>query len=168
MERIRAIQIPAASLLSRYQQPGTYADCFYTHVPGAATHAQFVEAFYTSPLFKLERILLGVFIARPSTDAEARRLALGERSTFAAWRVEASAPNEVLMSAGRTRSWLMVVPSAEGRGPGTQLLFGSAVVPGRGGRLGAGFHALLGFHKLYSRALLLSARRRLFSHIRAA
>ena len=47
----------------------------------------------------------------------------------------------------------------------TRLYFGSAVVPARAkdGRasLGAGFHSLLGFHRLYSHALLRAARSRL-------
>jgi hypothetical protein len=64
---------------------------------------------------------------------------------------------------GATRSWLMseVVPAG-----GTRLWFGSAVVPRRHGpggqpQFGAGFHALLGFHRAYSRALLAAAGRRL-------
>ena len=66
---------------------------------------------------------------------------------------------------GRTRSWLMAVPQGDG-GPVTRLYFGSAVVPVRDRksgrmRLGLTFTALLGFHKLYSRALLSAARERL-------
>lgn len=58
----------------------------------------------------------------------------------------------------------MVTPATGGRP--TQLYFGSAVVPtksGSGGmqRMGLLFSALLGFHKLYSRVLLTSARSRL-------
>ncbi|NJN00825.1 MAG: hypothetical protein HC793_04460 [Aquincola sp.] len=51
-------------------------------------------------------------------------------------------------------------------GQPTRLFFGSAVVPrvdaqsGRR-RMGVVFHALLGFHKLYSRALLSAAVSRL-------
>jgi hypothetical protein len=67
---------------------------------------------------------------------------------------------------GRTRSWLMVAPTGNGDSGGTQLYFGSAVVPvadlATGARrMGFVFGALLGFHKLYSRALLWSARRKL-------
>ncbi len=48
------------------------------------------------------------------------------------------------------------------------LYFGSAVVPARSVRsatpkLGAAFTALLGFHRIYSRALLGAARRRLLA-----
>jgi hypothetical protein len=143
---------------------GAYADCYVTELPGSVSHAQFVEAFYTTALFKLERLLLAVFASFPSTDAHAKDLAEGQRASFAAWSVEARAPNQLLLSAGRTRSWLMVVAPAGIDGNGTRLFFGSAVVPrranGRGG-LGPVFGALLGFHKMYSRALLLSARIRL-------
>lgn len=60
-------------------------------------------------------------------------------------------------------AWLMTEP--DGRG-GTRLHFGSAVVPRRHGdsakpRMGLLFHALLGFHQRYSRALLGAAQRRL-------
>lgn len=60
----------------------------------------------------------------------------------------------------------MVARRAGAQPTSTQLFFGSAVVPQRSsseGRAGMGplFAALLGFHKLYSRALLWSARARL-------
>lgn len=148
-----------------------YADCYAVDVAGAVSLCGYVEAFYTSPLFKMERWLLARFAARPSTDLEARELAAGERSSFAAWRVEARRPDELVLAdvTGRTKSWLRVSPvpgaSATAR---TRLWFGSAVVPrprpGQGsGRasLGFAFHALLGFHKLYSRALLRAAVARL-------
>ena len=52
-----------------------------------------------------------------------------------------------------------------GRSSSTRLYFGSAVVPRQ--RIGAGqpamgslFHALLGFHRLYSRLLLRAASKR--------
>lgn len=158
--------VPAGSLLHRYTAAGAFADCYTTDIPRAVTHAEFVEAFYTTALFKLERLLLGRLSARPSDDRQARALARGERETFAAWSVEARAPDELLLSdfTGRTRSWLMVSAPA-GTGQPTRLCFGSAVVPRRDGagraRMGALFTALLGFHKLYSQALLFSARRRL-------
>lgn len=163
---VQACHVPPGSLLSRYVDSGAYADCYVTELPAAITHAQFVEAFYTTPLFKVERFLLGVFISRPSTDDDARQLAAGQSSTFAAWSVEARAENQLLLAAGRTRSWLMVAPGVGAQPGGTQLYFGSAVVPARTasderGRMGWVFGLLLGFHKLYSRALLLAARARL-------
>jgi ribosomal-protein-alanine N-acetyltransferase len=110
-------------------------------------------------------------LSRPSTDAQAKQLADGEITSFTAWCVESRAENELVLAAGRTRSWLMVAPGwGSPPGCGTRLFFGSAVVParsssGRRGGMGWVFTALLGFHKLYSRALLLSARARLSSQL---
>jgi len=146
--------LPADALLHRYREQGAYTDCFAIDVPGHVAHAAFVEAFYTTTVFKLERLLLALFVSRPSNDAQARELAGGVREQFAAWSVEARAPGQLLMCdfAGSTRSWLMATPSAEGGA--TRLYFGSAVV--RSSQGGA-FKALLGFHKLYSRILLRAA-----------
>lgn len=73
---------------------------------------------------------------------------------------------------GRTRSWLMVAPAEGGSAGSTRLYFGSAVVPARAPRagtetpdLGWTFRLLLGFHKLYSRALLFSAKSRLMRQL---
>ena len=132
------------------------------------THAEFIEAFYTTPVFKLERLILRLCVSRPSTDAEAAQLARGEIRSFAAWSVEARAPGQLLLCdlSGRTRSWLMAAASEGPDFTGTRLYFGSAVVPVRNpdtGRtsLGPVFSALLGFHKVYSRILLRAAERRL-------
>ena len=107
-------------------------------------------------------------MARPSTDAEAHELAVGERDAFAAWTVENRTDNQLLMCDlyGRTRSWLMVAHESTGGNAVTRLYFGSAVVPTRQPTsnrpiMGFQFKALLGFHRLYSRLLLLAAMRRL-------
>jgi len=144
--------LPQDALLQRYREQGAYTDCFAIDVPGQVAHAAFVEAFYTTAVFKLERLLLALFVARPSRDVEARELASGQRQQFAAWSVEGRAPGQLLMCdfAGSTRSWLMALPA----GQGTRLYFGSAVVRSRQGGV---FRALLGFHKLYSRILLRAA-----------
>jgi hypothetical protein len=148
---------------------GAYADCYVTEVARPVSHAEFVEAFYTTAVFKLERFLLRWLARKPSTDADARQLASGSLGAFAAWNVEARGTDQVLLSdfTGRTRSWLMIASVNNGAAAaGTRLYFGSAVVPvvsDRSGRSGLGFtfRALLGFHKLYSRVLLRAARRRL-------
>jgi hypothetical protein len=166
MYMVRACPLPAVALTQAYLETGAYTDCYVTDLPRAVTHAEYVEAFYTTALFKLERVLLRLVVSRPSTDAEARALARGERDAFAAWTVEARAPDQVLLCdfTGRTRSWLMVSPA--GVPGGTRLYFGSVVVPERDARTGervmpATHSRLLGFHKLYSRALLGAAARRL-------
>ena len=161
--RIDACPLPAESKLGKYAAAGAYTDCYATLVTGQVSHAEFVEAFYTTSVFRLERLILRVFVARPSTDREAAELARGGRPAFAAWTVEERATNQLLLCdfLGRTRSWLMVTPE----GSGTRLWFGSAVVPVRdpatgGLRMGGRFSALMGFHQVYSRVLLWSAARR--------
>ena len=163
MHSVHASSLPEQALLARYSGAQGYTDCYCADVGRSVSHAQYVEAFYTGAVFKLERFLLGWLASRPSTDAEARALATGALDTFSAWRVEERTADQLLMCdfSGRTRSWLMVAP----RGNGTRLYFGSAVVAtrSRSGRphMGVGFKALLGFHRLYSRILLGAARSRL-------
>ncbi|HYH42247.1 MAG TPA: hypothetical protein VD867_09705 [Burkholderiales bacterium] len=168
MAIIKSCRLPADALLNRYLAFGAYADCYVTEVARPVSHAEFVEAFYTTAVFKLERLILRIFVSRPSTDAQAGELARGALSSFAAWSVEGRALNQVLLSdlSGRTRSWLMVAASENPDFTGTRLYFGSAVVPGHSpktGRtsLGPIFSTLMGFHKLYSRVLLRAAGRRL-------
>jgi hypothetical protein len=172
MSFIQPCEVPPNSLLRAYKDGAGFADCYVAEVPGAVTQAAFIEAFYTSPLFKIERTLLHYLASRPATDADAKQLAGGKASKFSAWRVEGQSASELLLAdfTGRTRSWLMAAPVA---GPDqalkTRLYFGSAVVPrsGKAGRaaqeprMGWVFHALLGFHRLYSRLLLRAASRRL-------
>ena len=136
----------------------------------AVTHEQYVAAFYTTWLFKLERWILQL-VSKPSSDVEATRLARGEIERFAAWSVEGRAEDQMLLCdyTGRTRSWLSVRDASEGGAPRTRLYFGSAVVPRAGeARLGFPFDLLLDFHKAYSVALLRAARARLKQAGRAA
>ncbi len=157
--------VPADSLLGRLAtQRGAFADAYALHLPRPVTLAEFVEAFYTTRLFKLERALIAL-LGKPSSDAMARAVARGEGERIAVWTVEASTGDELLMheDSGATRSWFQV---QAGEGGGTTLWFGSAVVPRRRGpggepRFSWVFHALLGFHRGYSRALLAAAARRL-------
>lgn len=154
--------LPAGALLQAHAAAGAYTDCYVIDAQRPVTHAEFVEAFYTTAVFKLERWLLAVLLARPSDDAQARLLAQGRTDTFAAWAVEQRAPNQLLLAGGRTRSWLMTATPTAPDGAPTTLYFGSAVLPRRGsGGMGWSFRALLGFHRLYSRVLLQAAQRRL-------
>lgn len=166
--RIAACELPAESLLRNYREAGAYTDCYSIDVAGAITQAGYVEAFYTTWVFKLERLLLAWFIARPSTDAQAKALARSESDSFAAWSVEGRTADQLLMCDlnSRTRSWLMSATTSTGGASGTRLYFGSAVVPVTDPKtgqktMGAIFRALLGFHRLYSRVLLRAAVSRL-------
>jgi hypothetical protein len=168
MSSVQACALPEKALLAQYTRSGAYTDCYVAELARPVSHAEYVEAFYTGKLFKLERLLLAWFASRPSTDRQAKELACGALARFAAWRVEARSPDQLLLCdiSGRTRSWLMVAPARVGDAATTRLYFGSAVVPvldKQSGKasFGFAFKALLGFHKLYSRALLSAARARL-------
>jgi hypothetical protein len=168
MSAVHSCEVPLNSLLRNYCDGAGFADCYVTEVAGAVTQEAFIEAFYTSPLFKVERTLLKYFAARPASDADARRLAGGKAESFSAWRVERQSSSELLLAdfTGRTRSWLMATTvTSTTRVASTLLYFGSAVVPrSRRGTplpaMGWLFHALLGFHRVYSRCLLLAASKR--------
>jgi hypothetical protein len=126
----------------------------------------YVSAFYTTPLFRVERWILEWAAGKPSTDAEVQALAVGHDVPFAAWRVEDRTADQLLLGdfTGRTKSWLRVATAAGDAGR-THLFFGSAVLPSldpRTGtrRLGSLFGALLPFHRLYSKLLLAAAAKR--------
>jgi hypothetical protein len=152
--------VPKTSFLGAYAAKGAFTDCYAASVPGTVSMSEFTFAFYTTPLFKLERWLLARALRISSSDEQAFLLANAGAKRFSAWKVEHRSSTEILMDAGQTRSWLSVKPQA-GLSTSTTLLFGSAVVPMRpGGKFGLAFHALLGFHRMYSKLLLSSASRR--------
>ena len=158
---VQAGTLPEHALLQAYARAGHFTDCWVTDLAARLSHARYVEAFYTTWVFRLERWILAWAISRPSSDDQARQLAAGTLERFSAWHVEARADGQLLMRdefTKRTRSWLMVEPLPAG---GTRLYFGSAVVRKHDGRLGGRFSALLGFHSLYSRILRGAARARL-------
>lgn len=165
MFSINPCVLPENALLRNYYNDGTYTDCYTTDVSETVTFEQYVIAFYTTRVFKLERLILKLLVSRPCTDAEVAQLASGSLDEFAAWHVEARHENQLLLCdfKGRTRSWLMLVPIAEGNDVQTRLYFGSAVVPivnRKTGQSSPGyiFRSLLGFHKLYSVVLLYAAK----------
>ncbi len=165
MSTVRSCELPDDALLRKYLLDGAYADCYVIEVEQPVSQAGYVEAFYTSGVFRIERTLLAWFVSRPSTDLQARELAAGTLDSYAAWSVEARAPDQLLLCdfMGRTRSWLMSCSDVDRQT--TRLYFGSAVVPAsrhRTGKASMGllFRALLGFHQLYSRILLRAAATR--------
>lgn len=162
MSAIQVGELPQEALLLPYKREGAYTDCYFMEVPRHVSQAEYVETFYTTALFKVERRILALLAARPSNDLQAKQLASGQASTFAAWSVERQTDHQLLLCdfLGRTRSWLMSVPS-EGRAT-TRLYFGSAVIPKQTSAsghqsFGWAFHALSGFHHLYTRALMRAA-----------
>jgi len=163
-----ACDLPASALLLKYRQTGSYTDCYSTKVAGPVSAEAYFRAFLTSWLFTVERRILAVAISKPSSDEQAAELAAGHISTFSAWRVEARTEEQLLLAdfQGNTRSWLMAASDSSDDGEITRLYFGSAVLPREDPatadkRISAGFRAILGFHKLYARALLGAAARSL-------
>jgi hypothetical protein len=161
MPIVESAPLPVGALLEAYAGTTAYTDCYCIRIAHEVSLAEFMTAFYTTPVFKLERWLLARVLGLRSTDQQARDLAEGKLTRFSAWDVEARDANQALLAAGRTRSWLMVASLATESGGGTTLFFGSAVLARERGGLGWRFGALLGIHKLYSRVLLSSAARRL-------
>jgi hypothetical protein len=159
--------VPADALLKthlggpgpeRWRESG---DCFAVSVDRVVPLAAFVFAFYTSPVFRIERLILALLTGAPSTDTEARRLADGSGTSFAIWRVGERTATQLLMCDcyERTRSWFGVVPLKNGK---TLLQFGSAVASNSGPRVAtrARRPLLLKFHVVYSQVLLNAAKRR--------
>jgi hypothetical protein len=161
---IKPIELPAEALLKQYQAQGAYTDCYSMDLPHAVSLHEYVEAFYTSTLFKVERVILSLLASKPADDVQAQKLALGLTKEFSAWTVEGRTTNQLLLCdfLNRTRSWLMCVP-VDGSNAVTRLYFGSAVIPKRESRdgkksFGIAFHALSAFHRVYTRALMKAAR----------
>lgn len=174
MFSIKSCALPDNALLKTYQKNGAYTDCFTVEVSADINQSQYIHAFYSTAIFKLERIILKWVVSKPSSDQQVLLLANGEIDSFAVWDVEKRSENQLLMCDHfkRTRSWLMVEPivcknqSKKENGCKTRLYFGSAVVPLKHDQTGKPsfgfiFHALSLFHKLYSIALLYSAKSRL-------
>ncbi|KAB7615889.1 hypothetical protein F9L33_03775 [Amylibacter sp. SFDW26] len=162
MTAILKCDLPDESLLSQYgKDTGAYVDCFCVDVPKQVNLEDYITAFYTTPLFKLERLLLKL-ASYPSTDRDVIALAANQSDRFAAWKLVERTQKQIFLNAGRTSSWLHVDKNEQG----ARLYFGSAVANTTNAKTGKTemgflFSALLGFHILYSRALLWSAQKRL-------
>ncbi len=163
MASVMKCDLPDKSLLKQYAtQTNSYADCFTVDIPDQTSLERYIYAFYTTPLFKLERFVLKYAASTPSTDQDAKALAAHKANNFALWRLVGRTDTEILLNAGRTSSWLRVEPQEQG----TRLYFGTAVTSKTNAKTGKTemgflFSALLGFHTLYSRALLSAAKRNL-------
>ena len=60
MFSVESCAIPEDALLNKFVRDGTYTDCYKTDIYKSVTHAQYVTAFYTTLLFKLERVILKI------------------------------------------------------------------------------------------------------------
>ena len=170
MLSIQKCELPEHALLHSYVEKLSYVDCYTTVVAGSISHSEYVMAFYTTWLFKLERLILKWFIDKTSSDQLAEKMARGEINTFAAWHVESRAENQLLMCdfKHRTRSWFMLEALAINDKTHTRLYFGSAVVPLKTSKpnqakFGKLFYLLITLHKAYSILLLYYAKNRLLT-----
>lgn len=156
-----ACPVPHNALLKRYVGQGaSYTDCYVLRVPQHVGLDGFVNAFYTTALFRAERLVLSLAMKRRIHDSEIQDMLSGARSGFAAWRVEARADGQLLMCdlSGATRSWFSVADCGT---RGTDLYFGSAVVAEAGKPLSTLTRLAMPLHVLYSKCLLDTAKGKL-------
>ena len=157
MFAVRCIALPPDALLQAKQAAGAFTDCYVLRVDRTVTLADCIAAFFTTPVFKLERWIIARVLGKASTDAEARALADGHSEHFLVWVTEARSETQILLGVGRTATWLRVEPS----GSSTVLYLGSAIEQPDSARRGWRYRALLGFHDVYSRLLLWATALRL-------
>lgn len=74
---IHPCQLPEQALLRKHSESGAYTDCCAVEIARSVSQAEYIEAFYTTWIFKLERLLLGLFVSRPSA---AKSRLLGSRT----------------------------------------------------------------------------------------
>ena len=159
---------PSGALTAADREQGALTDCFYMDFPRKVTLEEYVYGFYTTSLFRVERAILSVVIRKPSTDRDALLLSQNKTDSFSAWTVESREPDQILLRdyRGDTKSWLMVQPVTVDARPATRLYFGTVAVPKKVSKDGQksvhfAFYLFGGFHRVYSRALLRSAFKRL-------
>lgn len=163
--------VPDDALLATHALigPGAYTDTVSVEIEGTVSLPDFIEAFYSSRAIQPELFMIGVLFRKPTSRQQVSDLAHGRIDALAAWRVGERRADQILMReilSDKTRLYLMVRPSADGGT--TELLFGTAVLPvgvqaDGSPRMSVLFTALLGFHELYARILLRSAKARLRS-----
>lgn len=168
MPKVFTTELPKSALSSSYKAQGAFVDCYYLDILQDISLDKYIQAFYTTPLFKLERSLLSLATFKRANDDGAVELSLGKSEHYSIWTVEGRESNQIMLRdfSGNTRSWLMVEDKKNEIG--TRLYFGSVVVPKdrkNNGQASFGklFHFLGSFHKIYSKALLSAAYRKLLN-----
>ena len=165
MSKILLTELPKGAFLKTYEaQPDTHTDCYKTSLQKHVSLEGFINAFFTSWLFRIERLILRLAMKKPSSDYDIAEFAKGTTNIMAAWETEQRDEDQILLQVPHTpiRTWLM----RRTDGDQTHLYFGSAILPVRTDKdgkpaLGRIFVLLMGFHRLYARALLYFAERAL-------
>ena len=165
---INEIEVPVTALSAKYRERGAFIDCYCIDLPKDISLEQYIQSFYTTTLFKLERTVLSIATLKSASDKDAVELSLGLADKYSIWSVESRRDNQILLAdfTGKTKSWLMVQRLTSTKTPMTRLYFGSVVIPKtitKNGQVsfGAVFHLLSKFHQIYSRALLKAATQQL-------
>ncbi|WP_191601532.1 hypothetical protein [Marinomonas algicola] len=168
MSHLIEIELPEVALSARYRENGAFVDCYSVDVPKEISLEKYIQAFYTTPLFKIERTILSLATLKATSDKDAIRLSTNQTRHYSIWTVENRVDNQILLAdvTGKTKSWLMVQELKSGKSSITRLYFGSVVVPkgvSKNGQASFGFvfHLLSQFHKTYSRALLNATAKKL-------
>ncbi len=173
MSKVFETELPSHALTASYKEQRAFVDCYYMDIGKEISLDKYIQAFYTTPLFKLERSLLSLATFKHGKDDDALQLSLGNIDHYSVWMVEGREPNQIMLRdfTGITRSWLMVEEVSGSNSDSemsTRLYFGSVVVP-KGvtesgqGSFGVLFHLFGKFHQLYSKALINAAYRRLLN-----
>jgi len=168
MSKIIEAETPSDALSAKYLEDGAFVDCYYIDFPEEITLDRYIEAFYTTSLFKVERTILSIVTFKQTTDSEAAELSLGKSNSYSIWTVESRNSNQILLCdfTKKTRSWLMVKTLKNEETVISRLFFGSVVVPSKVSKSGHAsfgllFHLFSRFHLSYSKALLNSAYKNL-------
>lgn len=170
MSNIIEAEIPPDALSARYVEEAAFVDCYYIEIPKEITLDRYIEAFYTTPLFKVERTILSIATFKAASDREAAELSLEKSNSYSIWTVENRNSNQIILRdfTKKTRSWLMVKTLKNEESVISRLFFGSVVVPSKvsdsgHASFGVLFHLLSRFHLWYSKALLKAAYKKLLN-----
>ena len=161
---------PEGALIRRYTtNPGGYSDRFYVDIPADVTLSDYILAFFSTPIFRMERLILNLVPSGRSNEQCVLDLASGTGDKMAGWKTEKRDENQLLLAVGDgpIRTWLMVQGTQSSETTPTKttrLYFGSAVLPTsmtKDGhpKLAIVFKLFSGLHIFYSRLLLWWAAR---------
>ncbi|KAA0175468.1 hypothetical protein FNF27_03168 [Cafeteria roenbergensis] len=149
----QAVEVPESGFKGK-------GDCFRLDVPGHVPIERFVHAFFTSWLFKLERLVLPV----ATTDSLAKDFAYSRVNEFAIWTAKERTDSELLATWAEEHSpatgatWMRVVHGKDDDGkPKTCLEFGSAIATGDMPYQKAVMAVAMPLHLAYSGLLLGAA-----------
>lgn len=86
MEKVVEMLLPVGTFIAEQAEfSGSYTDCYGIKLDHAITLPEFIAAFYTTPLFRLERLMLAITPKGRMKDADVTAMASGESDTMAIW-----------------------------------------------------------------------------------